>query len=219
VAIADEGKPGKGEIARERIKQQARSLFARYGIDTVTIRDIAKAAGQRNGGSVNYYFGSKEDLVLEILNDSARELDVKRGLNLDALEASGAPITLRAVLSILIRLDGLEDPEQMRLVIMLQIYRRDFMHTEIPGRWDGAYKRCIAHIRDLLPDYSDKIFQQRMYFLVPYIWTFMATREGGHGQVKFWQEFWKDPSTMENFLDTAEGMLMFPASQETLATL
>ncbi|WP_022683484.1 TetR/AcrR family transcriptional regulator [Sphingobium bisphenolivorans] len=219
MGIAGESRPGKGEIARERIKGEARRLFAQYGIDTVTIRDIAKAAGQRNGGSVNYYFRCKEDLVLEVLNDAARELDTIRGRQLDALEESNNPITLRAIMTILVLVDGFESDEQMRLFTMLQIYRRDSMHSEIPGKWDQAYQRCVAYLRGLIPDYPEKLFKQRLYFLIPYIWTFMATREGGSGQAKFWQEFWADPSTLENFLDTAEAMLLYPPSAAALSAL
>lgn len=208
---------GKGDIARDRIKQAARELFAHYGIDAVTIRDIARSAGQRNGGSVNYYFGSKEELVLEILNDAARDSDRMRSGVLDALEASGRPIAIRDILKVLVSSEGTE--EQMRLFTMLQIHRRDLMHTEIPGRWDRAFRRCVVHLERLLPDYPEKILKQRLYFLVPYLWTFLATREGGTDQAQFWKRFWADPSSLESLLDTAEGILVHPPSADTLAVL
>jgi hypothetical protein len=52
-----------------------------------------------------------------------------------------------------------------------------------------------------------------------YLWTFLATREGGTNRAQFWQRFWEDPSTMESLLDTAEGILVHPPSSETLALL
>lgn len=206
-------------MTRERIKAAARNLFVQYGIEAVTIRDIAKHAGQRNGGSINYYFGSKDDLVVEILNDEAEAANEDRTRALDALEASGRPITIRDVLRVLVAGAATESNERMRLFTMLQIHRRDLMHTQIPGRWDHAYRRCIKHLRGLLPDYPDRIFEQRLYFLVPYLWTFLATREGGADRAQFWQQFWDDPSTMESLLDTAEGILTTPPSPETLDAL
>lgn len=185
----------------------------------MTIRDIAKHAGQRNGGSINYYFGSKDELVLEILNDEAEAANDDRARALDELEASGHPITIREVLRVLIAGAGSAFDERMRLFTMLQIHRRDLMHTEIPGKWDQAYSRCTVHLRGLLPDYPERIFQQRLYFLVPYLWTFLATREGGTNGAQFWQHFWEDPSTLESLLDTAEGILTYSPSQQTLATL
>lgn len=209
----------KGDITRERIKATARSLFIQYGIEAVTIRDIAKHAGQRNGGSINYYFGSKDELVLEILNEAAEAANEDRARALDALEAGGQPIAVRDILRVLITGEGDGSRERMRLFTMLQIHRRDLMHTEIPGRLDQAYRRCVAHLRKLLPDYPERIFRQRLYFLTPYLWTFLATREGGTERAQFWQQFWDDPSTLESLLDTAEGILTIPPSTATLDAL
>jgi AcrR family transcriptional regulator len=209
----------KGDETRDRIKRCAREMFSRHGLDKVTIRDIAKSAGQRNGGSVNYYFRSKEDLILEILDDAASETDRSRSLLVDRLEASGEPITIRAILKLMISSEGIESEERMRLFTMLQIHRRDLMHTQIPGRWDHAYQRCVVHLKGLLPDYPEPVLTQRLYFLIPYLWTFLATQEGGADQAQFWKRFWADPSTIENLLDTAEGILVQPPSPDTLRAL
>jgi AcrR family transcriptional regulator len=209
----------KRDITREKIKQAARELFARYGIDAVTIRDIAKHSGQRNGGSVNYYFGSKDELVVEILNDVARVSDELCARDLDALEASGRPITIREILKLLIGNQDESSPEFTRLLTMLQTYRRDLMHTEIPGKWDKAFQRCVEHLRRLMPDHPRKVLQQRLYFLIPFLWTFLATREGGEERAEFWKQFWADPSTLESMLDTAEGMLIHPVSADTMKAI
>jgi AcrR family transcriptional regulator len=209
-AVIKEGrKPDKGQIARERVKKAARKLFIRYGIDKVTIRDIAKAAGQKNGGAVNYYFGSKEDLVLEILNDVARDNETREAAALDRLEASGAEIRIRDILGILMGLGDEKSVDDMRIFTILQTYRRDSMHTEIPDRWDTAYKRCVAHLRRLIPHHSEQALAKRLYFLIPYLWTFLATRgaRGNHG--RFWESFWEDPQSLETLLDTAEGILVY----------
>ncbi|MET0362599.1 MAG: TetR/AcrR family transcriptional regulator [Sphingobium sp.] len=209
----------KRDVTREKIKLAARELFAHYGIDAVTIRDIAKKSGQRNGGSVNYYFGSKDDLVIEILNDVARISNEQRAKYLDALEASGRTITIREILKLLIGPTESGSFEYNRLLTMLQTYRRDLMHTEIPGKWDSAFQRCVEHLRGLMPGHPPKVLQQRLYFLIPFIWTFLATSEGGEERAEFWKQFWADPSTIESLLDTAEGMLVHPASSETLKAL
>ncbi|WP_242129543.1 TetR/AcrR family transcriptional regulator [Sphingobium sp. Sx8-8] len=206
----------KGDETRERIKLRARELFAEHGPDRVTIRDIADAAGQKNGGSVNYYFRSKDDLILEILEEVLNDVDTYRGALLDELEQSGAPITVRAILKLL-------NPERpgtesaVPLLISLTLHRRDLMHTAVPGRWDKAYLRCIEHLRKLIPGYPEKILQQRLYFLIPYLWTFLKTREPSEHRAQFWRQFWADPSAYETLLDTAEGILMRPVSEDTLA--
>jgi len=208
----------KGDETRERIKLSARELFSEFGPDKVTIRDIAKAAGQKNGGSVNYYFRSKDDLILEILEDVASDVDAYRSVLLDELERSGQPITVRELLKIL----SAERPgagAPVRLLISLTLHRRDLMHTAVPGRWDKAYQRCVRHLRQLIPTYPDQVLRQRLYFLIPYLWTFLATRAPTESRARFWSDFWAEPSALETLLDTAEGILMQPASEETLAAL
>jgi hypothetical protein len=138
---------------------------------------------------------------------------------LDELEASGRKIIIRDLLKIMLSSRDHENKQSMRLITMLQIYRRDLMHTQIPGRWDKNYERCLAHMKPLLPNYPEPILKQRLYFLVPYLWTFLATQEDGGSQAHFWKEFWSDPSSMESLLDTAEGILVQPPSPDTLRAL
>jgi len=217
MAVGSANRASKGDETRERIKLAARKLFAKYGIEQVTIRDIAKAAGQKNGGSVNYYFRSKEDLIVELLDDAASAREQLQSQMLDRLEGSRKPLTVRSILRVIAVLDADDREEAVRFFAMLNIYRRDLMHTAIPGRWDRTYQRCVDHLRGLLPSYPEAVLRQRLYFLIPYLWNFLATRDGGSGQAQFWTEFWADPSTIETLLDTAEGILVQPMSAETLS--
>src|SRR5690606_4695631 len=98
------------------------------GIDTVTIRDIAAAAGQKNGAAINYYFRSKDDLISEILDDAASAVDAHRTRLVDDLEASGRTITVREILRVLVSRNGPDEQDQTRLFTMLQLHRRDLMH-------------------------------------------------------------------------------------------
>lgn len=51
--------------ARERILDEAETLFAEKGFHAVTVREITSAAGC-NLAAVNYHFGNKENLYLEV---------------------------------------------------------------------------------------------------------------------------------------------------------
>ena len=55
----------KVDIPRERIMCEAEALFAERGFYAVTIREITKAA-RCNLAAVNYHFGSKENLYMEV---------------------------------------------------------------------------------------------------------------------------------------------------------
>ena len=51
---------------REKLLQTAAELFAKRGIDGVSTRDLAKVSGV-NLCSINYYFGSKQNLYDAVL--------------------------------------------------------------------------------------------------------------------------------------------------------
>lgn len=56
------------EIPRERLLDKAEALFAEKGYNAVTVREII-AAADCNVASVNYYFGNKKNLYLEVFRD------------------------------------------------------------------------------------------------------------------------------------------------------
>src|ERR1700752_1367549 len=80
-----------GLETRTRLKDVAQRLFAERGIDGVSIDQILAAAGQRNKASLHYHFGTKLDLVRELVVDGAKVIDAKRQAMLDQLERDGLP--------------------------------------------------------------------------------------------------------------------------------
>jgi len=64
---------GSSIVTRKRILAAARDLFARRGVDSVSVREIAAAAGV-NHALVHRYFGAKNDIVAEILEGEARAM-------------------------------------------------------------------------------------------------------------------------------------------------
>lgn len=56
---------GEAQSTRERLLREAEILFARKGYHAVSVREITDAAGC-NLASVNYHFGNKESLYIEV---------------------------------------------------------------------------------------------------------------------------------------------------------
>lgn len=55
----------KYELTRDRLLDEAEDLFAQRGYHAVSVREITKAAGS-NLAAVNYHFGNKLNLYLEV---------------------------------------------------------------------------------------------------------------------------------------------------------
>lgn len=67
------GRPRKSSIDNaDRVLKVALELFAAQNYSSVSIKDIAKAAGV-NASLVHYYFDSKEELFLRVVEDTATE--------------------------------------------------------------------------------------------------------------------------------------------------
>ena len=58
----------KKDIPRERLLNEAEALFSEKGYNAVTVREIS-AAADCNLASINYYFGNKKNLYLEVFHN------------------------------------------------------------------------------------------------------------------------------------------------------
>lgn len=72
--------------ARERLLAAALTVFAKCGYDDASTREITEAAGT-NVASVNYYFGSKQELYTELVRARARKC---QRLRMDAVKTAQA---------------------------------------------------------------------------------------------------------------------------------
>lgn len=70
---------------QERLLDEAERLLARGGVQGVTTRQIVEAAEQRNPSAVTYHFGSRQNLLLEILARRGAPIDEARGELLSSL--------------------------------------------------------------------------------------------------------------------------------------
>ncbi|GAA5153106.1 hypothetical protein GCM10023321_22910 [Pseudonocardia eucalypti] len=90
--------PRDGTSTRERLLRAGARLLARDGVHGALTRDIVRAAGQSNDSAVQYHFGSRQGLLVEILDRHVRAMEEQRKPALDALGPSpGLPEALAAV--------------------------------------------------------------------------------------------------------------------------
>jgi AcrR family transcriptional regulator len=199
----------------------ARRLFAERGVDGVTVREIAKAAGQKNHGAVGYYFGSKEALVREIVVDGAMAIDARRNALLDTLEANGGPRTTREVVDVLIRGavegDASED-YYICFITMLSMSHRDLMMDALENRWNAGYLRCLQHLRRLMPaDLTPALKNQRFVFMGAYLSSVLAARQRALSDLSRAHPTWGSNHTLEHFAHTVTAMLDVPPLPDEVA--
>lgn len=75
------------EDTRTRLITTAERLFAEVGV-SVSMREVAKAAGQANKSAVAYHFGTRDDLVLAIARHHDPDIEQRRVAMVAALPQS-----------------------------------------------------------------------------------------------------------------------------------
>lgn len=82
--------PSPSDPVRQRIMDAAERLFSEEGFAATSLRQITAEAGV-NLAAVNYHFGSKENLHLELIARAVSPLNEQRLALLDAAESAAAP--------------------------------------------------------------------------------------------------------------------------------
>lgn len=203
--------------AREQIKLAARRLFAERGMDGVTVREIVEASGQKNHGSLSYYFGTKEALVRELVTDGAKLIDIRRNAYLDRLEAEGGPKSIREIAEALVypsvnlaeETDTAED-SYIRFIALLGMSHRDLFMEALENRWNSGYLRCLDHLRRLMPEMPEAAKNQRYVFLGAYLTGVIAAREAALADRSRSHPMWSADATLRHFIDTITAMLAAP---------
>ncbi len=200
----------KADVARDAIKRAAQSLFAARGVDAVSVRDILTAAGQKNGASLHYYFGTKDDLVVQLVIDGARVIDERRNARLDALEAAGGPHFLRELMEVLIlpstdlgRAGG--EGDYLRFISTFSLQNRVAFEAIIGDGWNRGYQRCLDHIRRLAPA-SPEVLERRLVFLSLGLRAVMTAREAALAANPA-HPFWHHDETLDDLVATLVGMV------------
>lgn len=75
----------RGDRARAALVTNAERLFAEHGIEAVSLRDVAAAAGQRNHSAAQYHFGDREGLVSAVYEHRMRAVEQRRRVHLKGI--------------------------------------------------------------------------------------------------------------------------------------
>jgi len=89
----------RSPVGRKGVLDVAARLFRDHGYGSVSLRKIADAAGIK-AGSIYYHFGSKDEIVVAILDEGiwAVHKNMRRAVTEQA-DTAGAPVILRAAIN------------------------------------------------------------------------------------------------------------------------
>jgi len=198
---------------RERLLRSAEHVFARSGIDA-PIREIHLHAGQRNASAVQYHFGSKQELVREIIARHAITPEERSVIQADLKSRRDDP---RGLVDAMVRrmvgyLHDESDRDFVRIAFQLLIrspIRRDV--TEGVERPDlVSFDAELDMLHSALPELSERVLTERAVAGVTFVTLQVAERarviddEPG-GPILDEEEF------VTNLVDMTAGLLTAPA--------
>jgi AcrR family transcriptional regulator len=210
------------EETRNQIKAAAQMLFARHGVDAVTVQQIVDAAGQRNNAALHYHFRTKEELIRQMVVDGATVLDARRREMLDEMEQRGGPANIREVMLVLIMpVIELGDDERWRGYIRftshLQASDPKTFRDALNNRWNASYVECFNHLKRMLP-LPAAIAEQRLSIFAIYANAVLSAHEAALESRKS-SRLWGQPFTIDNILDMLEAAITCPPSEAALTKI
>jgi AcrR family transcriptional regulator len=201
---------------RQRLVDAATRVFAEQGVETASLLEIARRAGQRNRGAVHYHFGSRAGLLVAVLEQFTGFLAEREGELF--VRASRSPDTeLAPVLEAVVR-PAVELAEtgwrgRCYLVVVAELAESD--QTALDPDVAAALARTggydvYALLTRRMPALAEPVLTERLSLLTGFILRSVADRaravERGHGRAQL------DTATFTaNLVAMAAGMVSAPA--------
>ena len=154
----------KSELTRDRILDEAEVLFANRGYHAVSVRAITKAAAC-NLAAVNYHFGNKQNLYLEVFRSRWLPRATRvHGIFKESLENNGSPSPDAVVQSLVRAFLGGSMTDEERVLHHQLIFGELAQPTEAFDLVAGQvlrplFNNLLADLRAVMPE---KIDDQQM---------------------------------------------------------
>jgi AcrR family transcriptional regulator len=140
----------RGAVTAERLILVAEQLYADHGLDAVSFRQIAEAAGQKNHAVVQYHFGTKEELLKAIVLYRTEDAKNARTHALDQLVATGRQHDIRALLEATLEPLVAAGPSYMRFVVALRPHGLADIWGEIDESHAAVTRRLGTYLDEAL---------------------------------------------------------------------
>lgn len=157
----------KRHDAKTRLILAAEILFAKGGIDGVSLREIASAAGQRNHHAVQYHFGNRETLVQAIFDFRMDQMEAMRGNMLEEARREGMLHDARTIVDIIFLpqlelIDAHGDHSYANFLCQYLLRNADTEFGRFGGHLPPHIAEALALLRARLEFLGDEAAQRRL---------------------------------------------------------
>ncbi|MDY7101542.1 MAG: TetR/AcrR family transcriptional regulator [Actinomycetota bacterium] len=195
----------------ERLLDAAEELFARDGVEGVSLREITRTSGARNTTALQYHFGDRDGLVRAIVDRHLPAVEAQRHALLDAYEAAGTG-DLRVLAGALVRPYAAKLDDGASGCRFLQIYAELFHRPnptvdpaklQTPGNSVYRWRTLVDPLLD-----DDAVRLHRRFTTISYTVDQIGDRARNGPN--------KDNRLFTSYLtDTVTAILTAPTSEET----
>jgi AcrR family transcriptional regulator len=187
--------------SREKLLAAALHLFATDGVDRVSVRDIANAAGV-NSALVGYYFRGKDGLLSQLYRRHCEPMNAERLRLLESFSRGGKTPPLEKVLEAFVRPalaitrtgEGLS--EFTRLRALLAAERSEVLDALVAENFDRSSSIFVNALHHCLPHLTYEDILWRFHFTLGTI-NYTAV---GPNRITVFSEGKCDPLKVENTL-------------------
>jgi AcrR family transcriptional regulator len=169
---------------KQKILDAAEQLIADQGYAGTSLRQIIASAGV-NLASIHYHFGSKDDLLHELMVRKAGPVNEKRIELLDrySAESNGAPLPIEKVLDAFFTpmVDTANaNPQFVR--VMGRIVVEGLLPAVVQKSFQPMFTKFVGALRQAVPDIPEEEFQWRIHFMTGVIAHTLCGAPGGNFQ-------------------------------------
>ncbi|WP_341927647.1 TetR family transcriptional regulator [Nocardioides psychrotolerans] len=217
-APTDQTTPTPGEETRRRLVDSGLREFAERGVHAASLLDIGRRAGQRNRGAVHYHFGSREGLLVAIIEEQVA-LIADRERELLAAARTRADDDLPSVVEAFVR-PAVELADQgwrgsCYLVILCQLVedRPLSAHPDVVEALEraGGYE-AYQLLEQRMPPMPDQVRAERMSLTTSFILRASADRARAAERTAATRSPLATEAFIANLVSMATAMLAAPVT-------
>lgn len=213
--VSDSAEGAGQPTPRDRILDAAERIFSDHGIEQASLRQITALAGV-NIAAVNYYFGSKEQLVFAVLDRMAEHINDRRHKLLDQAEeraaGGGAAITLEEVIDIFIEPYAFPDTRNygrllLKLILNSRTAPNEVTNQLLSKHFNPFAARIVQTLKNVVPNLTETDLAWRYFFMIGAV-LLGVSDSGGVGRIQYVTREHVSPDNVDHMMQQLKAFLL-----------